>query len=77
MSTTPADAIAAQRPAIELMLLDLSAAHREILLATHFAHRTTTEAAERLGLPPAEVKARLYYAMRELSYMLCAASARR
>ncbi|GAB2601595.1 hypothetical protein Aab01nite_63620 [Paractinoplanes abujensis] len=54
---------------MEQMLRRLPARHREVLVATYFRGRTTTEAAHVLGLPPKAVKARLYEAMRELSDM--------
>ena len=58
-----------RRPSMEEMLHRLPARHREVLVATFFHRRTTTEAARSLKLPPATVKARLYEAMRELSDM--------
>ncbi|XVU28233.1 sigma factor-like helix-turn-helix DNA-binding protein [Actinoplanes sp. CA-054009] len=65
MPTTQADAT--RRPPMESLLRDLPEPHREILVATYFRRRTPQEAAEALGLPQAEVKARLYEAMRTLS----------
>jgi RNA polymerase sigma-70 factor (ECF subfamily) len=55
---------------MELMLQNLPAQHREIIVATYFHHRTTDEAAWALGLAPAAATARLYEAMRDLSLML-------
>lgn len=59
-----------QRPPMELMLRNLPAQHREIIVATYFHRRTTHEAARALGLAPATATARLYQAMRDLSLML-------
>jgi len=39
-------------------------------VATYFRGRTTREAAQVLGLAPADAKARLYQAMRDLSLMI-------
>jgi RNA polymerase sigma-70 factor (ECF subfamily) len=52
---------------MELMLRDLPAQHREIIVATYFRRRTTREAAALLGITPDAAKARLYQAMRDLS----------
>ncbi|GAA2635143.1 sigma factor-like helix-turn-helix DNA-binding protein [Paractinoplanes durhamensis] len=71
MPTTQADTIGVP---MELMLRDLPARHREILIATYFRGRTTSEAAEVLGVAPAEAKARLYRAMRHLSGVVAGAS---
>ncbi|SNY38924.1 sigma factor-like helix-turn-helix DNA-binding protein [Paractinoplanes atraurantiacus] len=65
MPTTQADAT--RRPPMESLLRDLPEPHREILVATYFRRRTPQEAAKALGLPQAEVRARLYEAMRTLS----------
>jgi RNA polymerase sigma-70 factor (ECF subfamily) len=54
----------------ELMLRNLPAQHREIIVATYFHRRTTREAAQLLGLAPEAAKARLYEAMRDLSLMV-------
>jgi RNA polymerase sigma-70 factor (ECF subfamily) len=70
MPTTEADTIEDRRPSMQLMLRNLPAQHREIIVATYFHHRTTSEAADRLGLAPATAKARLYEAMRNLSLMV-------
>ena len=70
MPTTDADTIEARHPSMQLMLRNLPAQHREILVATYFRHRTTSEAAEHLGLAPEAAKARLYEAMRDLSLMV-------
>lgn len=70
MPTTDADTIEARRPSMRVMLRNLPAQHREILVATYFHHRTTREAADHLGLPPEAAKARLYAAMRDLSLMV-------
>ena len=75
MPTRHAEPIAeseTQRPPIELMLRSLTAAHREILVATYFERRTTREAALSLGLTTTDAKARLYDAMRELTRMVAA-----
>jgi DNA-directed RNA polymerase specialized sigma24 family protein len=55
---------------MELMLRNLAAQHREIIVATYLGRRTTSEAAHLLGLTPATAKARLYEAMRDLSLMV-------
>ncbi|WAZ25701.1 sigma-70 family RNA polymerase sigma factor [Streptomyces cinnabarinus] len=44
----------------------LTPAHREVLLATFFADRTTQQAASVLGVPQGTVKSRVYYALRSL-----------
>ncbi|WP_308200921.1 sigma factor-like helix-turn-helix DNA-binding protein [Actinoplanes sp. M2I2] len=59
-----------QRPQMELMLRQLPAQHRDVLVATYFSHRTTHEAARLLGLSPEAAKFRVYQAMRALSDML-------
>jgi DNA-directed RNA polymerase specialized sigma24 family protein len=59
-----------QRPPVELMLRNLPAQHREILVATYFQRRTTHEAARLLGLTPDAAKVLLYQAMRDLSDMI-------
>ncbi|MFF5075910.1 sigma factor-like helix-turn-helix DNA-binding protein [Actinoplanes sp. NPDC000266] len=74
MPTTKADAT--RRPPMESLLRDLPEPHREILVATYFRRRTPREAAEALGLPQAEVKARLYEAMRTLSAVVSGPSNR-
>jgi DNA-directed RNA polymerase specialized sigma24 family protein len=61
-----------RRPSMELMLRNLPAQHREIIVATYFRGRTTGEAARLLGLVPAAAKVRLYEAMRDLSGMVAA-----
>ena len=76
MPTTQAEPIEGRetrRPPIEMMLRDLPAPHREIIVATYFGRRTTREAADLLGLAPAEAKARLYEAMHDLSGMVMSA----
>jgi RNA polymerase sigma factor (sigma-70 family) len=65
--TDPIEGRETQRPPMELMLRELPAPHREVLVATYFHRRTTREAAQLLGIPPAEVSARLYQAMRGLA----------
>ncbi|GAA0583587.1 hypothetical protein GCM10010172_80640 [Paractinoplanes ferrugineus] len=70
MPTTDADTIEARPPSMRLMLRNLPAQYREILVATYFHHRTPHEAAEHLGLAPEAAKARLYEAMRDLSLMI-------
>jgi DNA-directed RNA polymerase specialized sigma24 family protein len=55
---------------MELMLRNLPAHQREIIVATYLRRRTTREAATLLGVTPEAVKARLYQAMRHLSAMV-------
>jgi hypothetical protein len=69
MPTRPADT---QRPPMEVLLRNLPAQHREIIVATYFRRRTAREAARDLGLSPAVAEARLYAAMRDLSVMVAA-----
>jgi DNA-directed RNA polymerase specialized sigma24 family protein len=52
---------------MEAVLRDLPARHRAILVATYVRRQTTQQAARRLGITPAEAKARLYYAMQDLA----------
>jgi DNA-directed RNA polymerase specialized sigma24 family protein len=52
---------------MDVMLRGLPAQQREIIVATYFRGRSTGEAARLLGITPAEVKARIYQAMLELS----------
>jgi RNA polymerase sigma-70 factor (ECF subfamily) len=52
------------------LLRTLQAQHREIIVATYVHRRTTREAARVLGLSPAAAKARLYWAMRDLTLMI-------
>ncbi|MGA5305769.1 sigma factor-like helix-turn-helix DNA-binding protein [Nucisporomicrobium flavum] len=58
------------RPPMEAMLQSLPDRHREIIIATYFQGRTTGDAARALGLAPDTAKARLYHAMRVLSWMV-------
>lgn len=51
-------------------LQSLTPAHREVLLATFVADRTTQQAAEDLGIPRGTVKSRVYYALRSLRLAL-------
>jgi len=51
------------------LVLHLPAQQREIIVATYFSGRTTREAAWVLGIAPAVARARLYQAMRDLSFM--------
>ncbi|MDH6452426.1 MULTISPECIES: sigma-70 family RNA polymerase sigma factor [unclassified Streptomyces] len=51
-------------------LQKLTPAHREVLLATFFADRTTQQAADELGIPRGTVKSRVYYALRSLRLAL-------
>lgn len=60
----------ADRTSMERMLQCLPVQHQEIIVATYFRGCTTSEAARRLGLPPATAKARLFQAMSDLSLML-------
>ncbi len=55
---------------MKLMLQCLPVQYQEIIVATYFQGRTTSEAAQLLGLPPATAKARLFQAMSDLSLML-------
>jgi DNA-directed RNA polymerase specialized sigma24 family protein len=55
---------------MEMMLLNIPALHREIIVATYFRQRTVREAALFLGLTPRVAQSRLYSAMRELSLMI-------
>jgi RNA polymerase sigma-70 factor (ECF subfamily) len=57
---------------MEVMVRNLPAQHREIIVATYFRRRTTREAAVLLGLTRDRAKARLYQAMRDLSAMVAA-----
>ncbi|MBU2666881.1 hypothetical protein KOI35_25550 [Actinoplanes bogorensis] len=52
------------------MLRHLPPPRREILVATYFHGRTTSEAARLLGLTRDEARRRLYQAMRDLSEMV-------
>jgi RNA polymerase sigma-70 factor (ECF subfamily) len=52
---------------MELLVRDLPAQHREILVTTYFRHRTIDEAATLLGLTPETAKSRLYQALRDLA----------
>ncbi|GAA2469809.1 hypothetical protein Ahu01nite_000520 [Winogradskya humida] len=73
MLTTQGDPItvgADEPPPMEFLLRSLPNQHLEILAATYFGGRTTTEAAQLLGLAPEVAKARLYHAMRDLSRMV-------
>lgn len=62
-----------QRPPADLLLRNLPAQHRQIIVATYFHRRTTREAARQLGLTPDAAKRQLYHAMRDLSDMLTTA----
>jgi DNA-directed RNA polymerase specialized sigma24 family protein len=55
---------------METLLRSLPVAHREIIVATYLRRQTTQQAARRLGISPAEAKARLYYAMQDLAARL-------
>ncbi|WP_433305461.1 sigma factor-like helix-turn-helix DNA-binding protein [Actinoplanes sp. CA-030573] len=44
-----------EAPPMELMLRNLPARHREVIVATYFGRRTTREAAHLLGLELGEV----------------------
>ncbi|MGV9264234.1 sigma-70 family RNA polymerase sigma factor [Kitasatospora sp. NPDC003701] len=48
----------------------LSDAHREVLAETYLKGRTVNEAASVLGVPPATVRSRVYYALRSLKIAL-------
>ncbi|MFJ5261795.1 sigma-70 family RNA polymerase sigma factor [Streptomyces sp. NPDC088387] len=48
----------------------LTPAHRDALMATFLADRTTQQAAETLGVPQGTVKSRVYYALRSLRSVL-------
>ena len=73
MRTHHADPV---RPPADLLLRKLQPHHREILVATYFRHRTTTEAARTLGLSPDAAKAHLYHAMRHLTELLATTNQR-
>ncbi len=47
-------------------LADLSAAHREAIVLTHFGGRSVAEAAAVLGVPAGTVKSRIFYGLRHL-----------
>ena len=40
--------------------------HRSVIIESFFAGRTSTQIAQRLGIPPGTVKSRLYYGLRTL-----------
>ena len=63
-----------RKPPVDLLLRSLPAEQREIIIATFFLRRTTREAAQLLGLAPAEAKALVYQAMSDLSAMVIIAS---
>jgi RNA polymerase sigma-70 factor (ECF subfamily) len=52
------------------VLAELSPAHREVILHCYYYGRTTTQAAEALGVPVGTVKSRLFYAIRLLRLLL-------
>jgi DNA-directed RNA polymerase specialized sigma24 family protein len=52
---------------MEAIVRNLPTRQREIIVATYFRRWTTREAAEWLGITPAEAKARLYQAVCELA----------
>ena len=52
------------------VLAQLSPAHRVVILECYYNGRTTTQAAEVLGLPVGTVKSRLFYAIRLLRLLL-------
>jgi DNA-directed RNA polymerase specialized sigma24 family protein len=68
--TDPVAGHETQQYLTELMLRNIPAQHREIIVATYFDRRTMREAAQSLGLAPVVARARLYAAMRELSLMV-------
>jgi RNA polymerase sigma-70 factor, ECF subfamily len=58
------------RPVVAEALGSLSRAHREVLTETVMRNRTVNEAADILGLPPATIKIRIYYALHALRILL-------
>jgi RNA polymerase sigma-70 factor (ECF subfamily) len=48
----------------------LSLAHREVLVESFYAGRTTREIAERLNIPNGTVRSRLFYALQALRLAL-------
>ena len=64
--TTPARLYGGTASALAL----LSRRNREVLVECYYGRRSVAEAAVRLGASPAEVKSRLYYALRSLRLAL-------
>jgi len=52
------------RSLLELVLRDLSPAHREVLVETYYRDAPAERVAARLGVPAGTVRSRLYYALR-------------
>ncbi|WP_331271933.1 sigma factor-like helix-turn-helix DNA-binding protein [Motilibacter aurantiacus] len=62
----PAPTTAPDRQLVLAALRGLAPEHREVLVECHFGSASVAQAAERLGLPPAEVKARIRDALHAL-----------
>ena len=71
-SYDPFDAVLAARD-VEVVLAQLPAHHREVLVELHLNGRSVADAARVLGVPPGTVKSRNHYAVRALRPMLEAA----
>ena len=56
----------AEATVVQDALMDLPDHHRQVIVETFFAGRTSRQIAERLGIPTGTVKSRLYYGMRSL-----------
>ena len=52
------------RSLLDLVLRELSPAHREVLVETYYRDASAERVAARLGVPPGTVRSRLYYALR-------------
>jgi RNA polymerase sigma-70 factor (ECF subfamily) len=52
------------RGLLDVVLRDLSPAHREVLVEVYYRDATTERVAARLGVPAGTVRSRLYYALR-------------
>lgn len=52
------------RGLLDVVLRDLSPAHREVLVETYYRDAPAERVAARLGVPPGTVRSRLYYALR-------------
>ncbi|GAB3256248.1 sigma-70 family RNA polymerase sigma factor [Arthrobacter pigmenti] len=57
---------------VEEALGNLSAEHRDVIVALHYQRLTVAEAAQRLQIPAGTVKSRAYYGLRELRSVLSA-----
>jgi RNA polymerase sigma-70 factor (ECF subfamily) len=74
-SYDPFDSVAEARD-IEVVLAQLPAHHREVLVELHLNGRSVAETARRLGVPAGTVKSRHHYAVRAVRPMLEAAGVR-